>query len=403
MSDQISQPQETLSKEYSQLYQVRVPLDLAVDAFNTRDAAGRIPIVVIPQRQARVLLELVWGGLGILGIAIIVSLLVNNWLWLFFGILVGVIGVTLGLYRSFLLRVPEGVNALLAKGGRYFRTVESGTHIIPPWIPVTHLVTRRQIPFDAPVIEMPTADNVRANVDMLVTFTITDSYLFVYSISADDFDQVFLASCQDALRRLIRKISSDDVYDLNRDRAEELAETIKLDMESYGITINKVSITYSGAPVAFMQSKEAQKLAVLQRKEQREKQALALQRQTDEDELARQREIARIEREREALQLQSQAAEMRKVVVELEAQAEELRLSKLEERLKKYPNAAEWDVASAQMEIARALAGNTRAVVLVGKGSEITQAFMLSDALKADPELAEVRETHKPKDIEQAE
>ena len=86
-------------------------------------------------------------------------------------------------------------------------TIGSGTAILPPWILVSHLVTRRQIPFDIPMVESPTSDNVRATVDMLVTFTITDVYRFIYSISADDFDQVFMAACQDALRLKVRQVS----------------------------------------------------------------------------------------------------------------------------------------------------------------------------------------------------
>lgn len=394
MTDQFTQTEENLpalksASEHSQLYQIRVPLDEATNAFNTRDVAGRFPIVVISERPNRINNELVWVGLGIIAAAILASILLNTWTWTNIGTPAGILFIVLGLYRSFILRVPEGANALLARGGRYVRTISSGTHILPPWILVTHLVTRRQIPFDAPVLEMPTADDVRADVDMLVTFTITDPYRFVYSISADDFDQVFLATCQDALRAMLRQIASDEVFDLNINQAKELAGAINADMESYGVTINKVNITYAGAPKEFMQSKEAQRLAILQRLEQQEKQTLALQRQADEDELARQREIARVTRERETLQLQVQAAEMRKRIVELEAQAEELRLDKLEERLKKYPVAAQWDVESAQMDIARSLAGNTRAVVQVGKGGEIAQAFMLGEILHGDNPLSD--------------
>ena len=62
----------------------------------------------------------------------------------------------------------------------------------------------------------------------------------------------------------------------------------------------------------------------------------------------------------------------------------ESEIAGLEEQLKKYPNAAQWDWESAQLEVARSLAGNTRAIVQVGKGSEIAQAFLLSDALHSD-------------------
>jgi regulator of protease activity HflC (stomatin/prohibitin superfamily) len=256
---------------------------------------------------------------------------------------------------------------------------------------VSHLVTLRQIPFDTPMVETLTSDDVRASVDMLVTFTITDAYRFVYSISADDFDQVFMAACQEALRLQVRQVSAEQVVDLNQSSAQMLVAAIGADVEIYGVTMNKIKITYAAPPKEFAQSQEARRLAGLQRKEQIEKQALMLQQQADEEELARLRVVAQVARERETLQIRLQAAELEQRIVELQAESEELRLARLEQRLKKYPLAAKWEVESAQMEIARSLAGNTRAVVQVGHGSDIARAFVMSDTLREkDPEQAEL-------------
>jgi hypothetical protein len=43
--------------------------------------------------------------------------------------------------------------------------------------------------------------------------------------------------------------------------------------------------------------------------------------------------------------------------------------------------ADKWEVESVQMEIARSLAGNTRAVVQVGHGSDISRFFLLGGTL----------------------
>lgn len=389
--------------DYSQLYQARVPLDEAGDAFNTRDASGRIPIVVIPQRLNRIRNEMVVAAVLVLGASLAAQYVTSNWMWITAGLPLALVLLIIGIYQSFIVRIPEGVNALLTKGGRYYRTISSGTFFVPPWVLVSHLVTRRQIPFDVPMVEIPTSDNVRATIDMLVAFTITDAYRFVYSISADDFDQVFMAACQDALRLQVRQITSEQIVDLNKQSAQELATTIGADVESYGVTINKVNITYAGPPKEFIYSQEAQILAVLKRKEQTEKQTLALQQQANEDELARLSVIAQVRRERETLQIQVQAAELEQRIVELRAQAEELRLERLEQRLKSYPLAAKWEVEAAQLEVARSLAGNTRAVVQVGHGSDIARAFVMSDTLwqneleqgKAPPEQAAPQTTRR--------
>jgi regulator of protease activity HflC (stomatin/prohibitin superfamily) len=344
--------------------------------------------VVVPERSNRIRNELVLLAIVVLIAGIAGGIYFNDNVLMTVSIFLAVVFFLLGIYRSFKVRIPEGVNGLLARGGRYTRTIGSGTHVIPPWIVISHLVTRREIPFDVPVVEAITEDNVRANADVLVTFSIGEPYRFVYSISADDFDQVFQATCQDALRSEIRQIDSDQVADLVRKDLSELRTELSNEVDPYGITIMKVAITYAQPPAEFMATQEARKLAMLQQAEHAEKQVLVRRRQTDEEELARQRVIAEVGHDREALQSQVQEAETLKRLVELEAEAEELRLARLEERLKNYPKAAQWEVETLQLEIGRALAGNTRAVLQVGSASDITRAFVMRD-LRVDPSLAD--------------
>ena len=78
----------------------------------------------------------------------------------------------------------------------------------------------------------------------------------------------------------------------------------------------------------------------------------------------------------------AQEAEARRKVVELEAEAETLRLAKLEERLKAFPLAAQYEWESTQLEVARSLAGNTHAVVQVGNVGDITRALVLGDLMR---------------------
>ena len=212
MADESTQNEAEVA--YTQLTQVRVPLEQAGEAFSTRDASGRIPIVLIPKQLNRISNGPVIAGVVVLLGAILIHLLANQPILIPIGIVLAILLIIIGVYRSFIVRVPEGANALLAKGGRYTKTIGSGTHIIQPVIVVTHLVTRREIPFDVPVVEAPTKDNVRASVDTLVTFNIVDPFKFVFSISADDFDQVFQAACQDGLRHLVRTSWREQVADI---------------------------------------------------------------------------------------------------------------------------------------------------------------------------------------------
>ena len=366
---------------YTQLTQVRVPLEEAGEAFSTRDASGRIPIVLIPAQLNRIRNELVIAGVVVLLGAILIHLLANQPILIPIGIVLAILLILIGVYRSFIVRVPEGANALLAKGGRYTKTIGSGTHFIQPVIVVTHLVTRREIPFDVPVVEAPTKDNVRASVDTLVTFNIVDPFKFVFSISADDFDQVFQAACQDGLRHLVRTIGAEQVADLAKQDLSRFREELGAEMESYGVQISKITVTFAQPSAEVMQSLEARQLAFVQQAEQGEKQALAQRRQKDLEDLARQEVLARIEREKELLQLKIEESKLKRQLVELEAEAEEFKLAKLEQRLKDYPHAAKWLWAGEKLEVSRALAGNTRAVLQLGEANEILSAFTVREML----------------------
>ena len=377
----VDQSSGAMTPDYTQLTSIRVPLDQAADAFVSPDASGRTPIVVLTRRQNRISNVSLLIAVLILAGGILWSVLAGNFLLISAAIPLSLVFFVLAIFRSFLVRIPEGAYGLLQQRGKYLRTIESGTQILPPWIVVSHLVTRRIIPFDVPVQEAPTQNNVRSTVQALVTFTISDAYRFVYSISASDFDQVFQAACQNTLRAMVRQISSDEVNNLTRRDTSELRDALSNASEPYGVKMVKVNIIYAHPPVDFVRSQEARQLAMLQQAEQAEQQALLQRKQTDGETLARQAVIARVGRERDELQVQVQKAEIRRRVVELEAQAEELRISKLQERLNSYPRAAEWEWQGEQLEVVRGLASNTHAVVQMGGGStDLAQAFSLRDS-----------------------
>ncbi len=199
----------------TQLTQTRVPLEDAGEAFTVPDASGRLPIVVLPEQPFRIKNEFVIGGV----IAVVVGIVFQLELAVRGG-LVGIGGVLifLGVFQSFIVAVPEGARALLLKAGRYDRTVGAGRHIVPPWIIVSHVVTVREIPFDALTTGVPTHDDVRVDIDLLLTFTIVAPEKFVFAISAPDFDQVCLAAALEAIRDLVRSKRSDEILDVSTAR-----------------------------------------------------------------------------------------------------------------------------------------------------------------------------------------
>jgi regulator of protease activity HflC (stomatin/prohibitin superfamily) len=371
-------------QDFAQLAQVRVPMDQAAEAFAERDAGGRTPIVVVPTHPSRIRTEFVAaGGLAIVG-GVVGWLLLNNLMLVVVGLALGLLLIVLGVHRSFRVLIPEGACGLLARRGLYLRTIGAGLHVIPPWIAVTHLVTRREIPFEVPVIDAPTQDNVRASLDALTTFTITDPYRFVYSISASDFDQVLQADSQHALRAMIRRISWGQLNDLAGSQTDELRAALNTGAEAYGVTISKVNIIGARPPATFFASEEARQLAILQRAEETEQQALAQHRQANAEGLARQAVLARVERERDEARIDLEQAEARRRIADVELTALIDRLARLEEALGQYPVAAEWEWQGAQLEVARALASNSRAMLQVGNAGDIARALMMGDLRRPD-------------------
>ena len=267
--------------------------------------------------------------------------------------------------------------------------METGSQVVSPWYAVSHLVTRREIPYDVPAVDALTKDDVRATVDTLITFAITEPYRFVYSITADDFDEILLAACLDAIRGEVRQLPAEKIADLTRRETTGLREVLNAEVEPYGVSIKKINVTDARPPEAFLDSQEGRQLAVFQRAERAEKQALAQRLQADTEALARQQAIAEVEREREKLQAQIQQAETRKRIAELEAETEELRLSTLEECLQKYPKAAAYEMQRAQLEIAHALAGNTRAVLQIGDADDILRAYVMREFLQGELEAGQ--------------
>ena len=374
--------------DYSQLSQIEVPLYQAGAVFSRKDANGHTPVVLVPLNPHRIKNPLVIAGVVILVAGIIAGIWLDQWVWPSLGSVLGIGLLALGVYGSFIVRVPEGTVALLSRAGRYVRTLEAGSQVVPPWYAVSHLVTRREIPYDVPAVEALTQDHVRATVDTLITFTITDPYRFVYSITADDFDAVLLAACLDVIRGEVRRLSAEQIADLTRQKTDELRQALNAEVEPYGVTIKKINVTDARPPLEFLTSQEGRQLAVFHRAEQAEKQALAQRLQADAETLARQQTIAQVDREREELQAQVQEAEARKRIAELEAETEELRLSTMEERLNNYPQAAAYLMQRAQLKVARALAGNTRAVLQIGAADDILRAYVIREFLQQQPSIA---------------
>jgi regulator of protease activity HflC (stomatin/prohibitin superfamily) len=342
----------------AQLTQVKVPIADAADAFSVPDASGRFPIIVLTGERSRIRNDFVIAGIGLLAVGIVF----NMGIAARGGLIAAAVALMfLGVVRSFIIRVPEGAQALALRGGRFERVLAAGNHVLPPWIAVTHVVTKREIPFTTAVTQVPTQDGVRIDVALLITFSIDAADRFVFAISAPDFDLVCSAASQDALRQLVRGIGSDAVLDLAGAESDALREVLGEALDDYGVKVHKVVVVSVRPPGDYMASLEARRLATVQQAEQTERHALERRRQADRIDLERQR------------------AEEQRELIEIEATNESLRLERLQERLADYPHAARWDFDGQRLEVARALASNERALLAIGDPGKLTDAMLVAD------------------------
>ena len=206
---------------------------------------------------------------------------------------------------------------------------------------------------------------------MLLTFTIDAPERFVFAISAPDFDQVCQASALDAIRTLVRTKRAGEILDLSSADTTALQSVIGAASTPYGVVVQRVVIIHVQPPLEFMASLESRRLASVRLDEQTEQHALEERLLADRESLGRQRVAHQRER------------------IELEAANEALRLQNLESRLAAYPNAARRDIEEQRIEVARALAGNTRAMVQVGGNGDVADALIMHTLTDTPPTIAD--------------
>jgi regulator of protease activity HflC (stomatin/prohibitin superfamily) len=186
----------------------------------------------------------------------------------------------------------------------------------------------------------------------------------------------------------VRRTTSGQVSDLLGKDSRELQAAIQAGVEGYGVRVARVTITSARPPEEFMRAEELRQLAVLQQAEHSAMHALAQQRQADAEVLELQRVVAEVARAREAQQAELQQAEIKVRVAELAAEADQLRLARLEELLQRYPHAANWEWADTQLNVARALAGNSRVVLQLGEAGDLARLLTLRNIADGSVPLA---------------
>jgi regulator of protease activity HflC (stomatin/prohibitin superfamily) len=373
------------SPTYVQLTQTRVPLRRAAEALTTPDDLGRYPIIVVIRQGGRFQVEIILAAVAVAAVAIALPL---GPILTVGGLIAAVALVIGGSSRAVLVPIPEGTKGIMTQAGRLFRVADAGVQRVPPTVLVSHVVSTRDVPFSAVARSVATADDVRVDVQLLVTFRIDDPAKFVFQTTAPDFDAVCQGASQTAIRLAARGVESDSVLDFAARESDELRASIGEQLATYGVEVTRVLIVRVDPPADFLAIRESRRLAVLQTAEQKERYGLDSRIQSDRQTLAKEEARARLARELEEAELEAKVKQREE---ELEAEREAFRLARLQERLAAYPAAAQWDWASEKLEVARALAGNSRAMIQLGGNEDLADVIVKRAVLDgtADPAVGD--------------
>jgi regulator of protease activity HflC (stomatin/prohibitin superfamily) len=147
-----------------------------------------------------------------------------------------------GMFKLGLL-APHGTWCLKTRWGKYDGVAKVGINMFPPWVQVSHCVTKQSVVYDAPVERAVTKDNVRVGIDTFVVFRVVDPYPFVYNLGAGNFDGLLAGTMQESVRLLLRNTLVADVLNLRGDGAGVLLKNLNVKFEEHGVLFTECRIT----------------------------------------------------------------------------------------------------------------------------------------------------------------
>ncbi len=331
------------------------------------------------------------GGLGALG-GLFLAAVSALWFW-----------------RSAIVEVEQGTTGVLSHFGKIAGTMDPGRHYLWwPWEKVEFIVdTSTEIPYTAPVLACPTAENVPLkSIEFFLKFRIVDPVAFVRVIGASNFDLALSSAVQDGIRRRSRQLKTARAYDLRGGDVGDMQEHLNRQMSRYGVKVIGANIPDVQLPEQYQQNL-ATKERVAKELDAYEKEWELVKKQRSD---ALEIEIERTKKERDAKQIEVRSAlnrareEVARTLQERETEAERIRLqteAKGRAELKAAENEAKalqhlgeaykdnravlrYQLATRRLQVAQELVRHAPRPVLVhsdGEGQSTLGTFLLAQML----------------------
>ncbi|MGW0482217.1 SPFH domain-containing protein [Nonomuraea sp. NPDC003214] len=211
-----------------------------------------VPVVIPKDRRGFSWMALVFVAVYFAGMAVLTDWTVMAALAALFFLLVALLTV----WRRAIIEIEEGTTGVRSHWGAITGTLPPGRHYLwLPWDRVDAVVdTSTEIPYSAPIVACPTAENVPLkSIEFFLKFRIVDPVAFVRTIGAGNFDLVLSSAVQDAIRQRSRRVNTERAYDLRGSDVGDMQDALNRQLGRYGVRVTGANIPDVQLPDQYQQ------------------------------------------------------------------------------------------------------------------------------------------------------
>jgi regulator of protease activity HflC (stomatin/prohibitin superfamily) len=210
-----------------------------------------VPVVLPKDRRGFAWMGLVFLALYTAGVA-----LASGWLSAALAAAVFLLLALVWMWRKAIIEIEEGTTGVRSRWGAITGTLPPGRHYLwLPWDRVDAVVdTSTEIPYAAPIVACPTAENVPLkSIEFFLKFRIVDPVAFVRTIGAGNFDLVLSSAVQDAIRQRSRRVNTERAYDLRGSDVGDVQDALNRQLGRYGVRVTGANIPDVQLPDQYQQ------------------------------------------------------------------------------------------------------------------------------------------------------
>ena len=161
--------------------------------------------------------------------------------------------------------VPQRSNSIIERLGKYSRTLDSGFHILIPFIDkVAYRHTLKEEVIDVPRQECVTKDNIQVGVNGILYLQVIDAHKASYGIQ--DYRYASSQLAQTTMRSVIGQIDLDKTFEERSKINEEVVKVLDDAASPWGIKVLRYEVSDISLPASIKDALEQQMRAERERR-----------------------------------------------------------------------------------------------------------------------------------------